>query len=416
MYVREPIVFEDDPVFALGREAAARIASGLPCINATVGVLVDDAGQLMILPTVAEVLRQARPQEWVPYAATTGAFGFCDAVLDEVLQNRPELREHALAFATPGATGAIGGALKIFLGRGESALTSSFCWSAYHIIARAADRGMVAFDMFESDHARFHVEAFERRLDELLGRQGRAVVLLNDPCHNPTGYSMSTGDWRDVADVLRRHCARGPITVILDAVYAAFSSTGVNTALHALEPLADDILIAIAWSASKSFTSYGLRVGALVAIASGRVTRTRIRDSIALHCCGTWANCNHGAMLAVTRMLREPALLGAVERERREVIGLLDARARLFAQAKNKLVQPAYSGGFFTSVFVDNAAQVAARLRTDGVYVVPLDGALRVALSSVKSSDVARMVATLEAQSFYDSSEIGSQLVNAHGL
>ena len=42
MFVATPVQFGDDPVFELHREALARRAKGRRCINATLGVLMDD--------------------------------------------------------------------------------------------------------------------------------------------------------------------------------------------------------------------------------------------------------------------------------------------------------------------------------------------------------------------------------------
>ena len=234
MYVVNPVVFGDDVTFALGREVAARKASGESCVDATVGVLMDDDGELAVLPTVVDVFRNTRPEEWAAYAATTGLDGFCEAVIDDCLSEWPSLREHAVAIATPGATGALRTALRTFLDRNQGFVTSSRTWSAYPIIAQATERRLVPFRMFRDGHRHFDVAALDRELGALMTAQGRALVLLNDPCHNPTGYSMSRAEWKAVADVLHKHSGRGPLAVVLDAVYGAFASLNTMPSAPAL--------------------------------------------------------------------------------------------------------------------------------------------------------------------------------------
>ena len=39
--------------------------------------------------------------------------------------------------------------------------------------------------------------------------QKRALLFLNDPCHNPTGYSMTAEEWRAVVERLVAHSRRG---------------------------------------------------------------------------------------------------------------------------------------------------------------------------------------------------------------
>jgi hypothetical protein len=60
-------------------------------------------------------------------------------------------------------------------------------------------------------------------------------------------------------------------------------------------------------------------------------------------------------------------------------------------------VCPPYGGGFFTTVFVDDPQHVAALLRARGIYVVPMPGSLRIALSAVRTDDVAELAYALRA-------------------
>ena len=52
-------------------------------------------------------------------------------------------------------------------------------------------------------------------------------------------------------------------------------------------------------------------------------------------------------------------------------------------------------GGFFVAVFTPDAQETAARAREKGVFVVPMDGALRVALCATPASDIPRLVQVL---------------------
>ena len=56
---------------------------------------------------------------------------------------------------------------------------------------------------------------------------------------------------------------------------------------------------------------------------------------------------------------------------------------------------PRYEGGFFVTVFTDEAHERAGRAKERGVFVVPQKGAMRVALCSVAASDIQRLVEAL---------------------
>ena len=156
-------------------------------------------------------------------------------------------------------------------------------------------------------------------------------------------------------------------------------------------------VVLVAWTASKSFAQYGARVGALVALHTEADERKRIESALGFSCRGTWSNCNHLGLLAITDLLSEPALKARADAERERLIRLLDERVAIYNSEAGRagLRYPRYEGGFFVTVFTAGAARAAAAMREEGVYAVPLEGALRVALCSTPARDVPRLVRAL---------------------
>jgi aromatic-amino-acid transaminase len=386
----------DDPIFALNAEANARKQKGETIVNATLGALLDDAGALAVLPTAARAVRETPSAEWAPYAPIAGPAPFLKAVVDDVAGANKALAARAAAVATPGGSGALRHAVASFLEPGQALLTTSFYWGPYQTIADEHDRKVATFRMFDGAGA-FDVAALDAEMTRLVKSQGRVLLILNDPCHNPTGYSMSKADWKATVDVIARHADAAPVTVLLDAAYSAFGpERGIAGPLAALAPVFDKALVLVAWTASKTFTHYGLRVGALVAFACEPEQRADLAAALTYACRGTWSNCNRGGMAAVTRLLVDPDVRAAAESERASLVKLLDERVAAFnaAAKKSGLRFPRYDGGFFTTVFAADADAAARRMREEGVYVVPIEGALRLGLCSVKAADVPRLVET----------------------
>jgi aromatic-amino-acid transaminase len=389
----------EDPIFAVHQEATQRIARGESIVNASIGVLLDDEGKLAILPASARAIREVKTEDWASYAPISGSPEFLDAVMDDLFAERPNMRAAAVAVATPGGTGAIRHTFSTFLEPGQALLTTSFYWGPYAILADEHGRKIRTFEMFDpaSKGSQFYLEAMDRAIGRELASQGRALLVLNDPCHNPTGYSMNERDWQAAADAIARHAERGPVAVLLDSAYAAYGRHGTSVALAALEKVVGRALVLVAWSASKTFTHYGLRVGALVALVPDAGERRRMQAALGYASRGTWSNCNHGGMSAITSLLRVPALSEAVTRERASLVTLLDQRVATFnelARAKG-LRYPRYDGGFFVTVFVDDSLAAAEKMKGDGVFVVPVEGALRVALCSVPAANIPRVVDSL---------------------
>jgi aromatic-amino-acid transaminase len=102
-------------------------------------------------------------------------------------------------------------------------------------------------------------------------------------------------------------------------------------------------------------------------------------------------------MLAITDLLETPELAARADAERGHLRALLGSRVEAFNRHAGAagLRYPRYEGGFFVTVFTPDAPATAARMRELGVYVVPLEGAVRVALCSTPAADVPRLVEAL---------------------
>jgi aromatic-amino-acid transaminase len=390
----------DDPIFALFREATQRRDRGEAIVNATVGALLDDDGKLCVLPTAARAVHEVSAEEWAAYAPIAGTPAFLEAVKLDLLGEEPALLDTAIATATPGGTGALRHAIANFLEPGQALLTTSFYWGPYATLADEADRRVETFSMFSAGDAsarELDVDALGQGIGRQIEAQGRVLLFLNDPCHNPTGYSMRPEEWKKVVRCLLAYSEKAPITLLVDFAYSAYSATDPHAFLAELVPLVGRVALLFAWSASKTFTHYGLRVGALVACIADERERRATEAAFSYSCRGTWSNCTRGGQAAITRLLSDRALAAACDSERSALQAMLRARVDAWNRLARpkKLAYPRYDGGFFVTVFHDEAFEKAASMKEAGVFVEPQKGALRVALSSVAERDVPRLVEAL---------------------
>ena len=386
-----------DVIFSLNAEATRRQGQGEAVVNATIGALLNDDGTLAVMRTPSQVLAELERGAWAAYAPIAGAPDFNQAVIRDTFRGLESFERCATAVATPGGTGALRHALMNYLEAGQKLLTTSYYWGPYQTLCDEHERGLDTFRMFAADGT-LDVGALDEKVGELLRAQGRVLLFINDPCQNPTGYSMTSAEWQAVVACLSRHAEKGPVTLLVDMAYFLYARAGDPRAfLKELTPLLGKTGVLFAWSASKSFTHYGLRVGALIACVPDEVERTQTQAALAYACRGTWSNCVKGGLAAVTKLLMTPALAQACDREREELKALLRSRVDAFnAQAKPRgLRYPRYEGGFFVTVFTEQWKEKAEQMKEAGVFVVPQAGALRVALCSVAEKDIGRLVDAL---------------------
>jgi len=385
----------NDPIFALNAEARARAERGESILNATLGALMRDDGSLAMIRSAAAAFEDVPSHIAAAYAPIAGTPGFLDAVLGDLFGNGP-LSEQAVAVATPGSTGALYQAVGNFLERGQAALAPSLYWGPYRVICEHQGRSVETFEMF-TPSLRIDVDALAAGLDRQLNAQGRALVLLNFPCNNPTGYSLDAGEWAEVAAAVAQAGRSGPVAMVLDYAYARFGGADAAAWIDVAPMILESATVLVGWTASKSYTQYGARVGALVALHRDRQERADIAAAVGYTCRATWSNCNHRGMIATQRLLTESSAAAAADAERGELVRLLGERVETFNRAAGAagLRFPRHDGGFFVSVLTPDSERTARAMRELGVYVVPVRGAVRVALCSTPADEAGRLAEAL---------------------
>ena len=59
--------------------------------------------------------------------------------------------------------------------------------------------------------------------------QGRILFVINDPCHNPTGYTMKSFEWDMVIDFMNEMSEDGtPVILLHDMAYIDYAKEGFS--------------------------------------------------------------------------------------------------------------------------------------------------------------------------------------------
>lgn len=110
-------------------------------------------------------------------------------------------------------------------------------------------------------------------------KQDRLVIIINDPCHNPTGYSLSRKEWSDVIEFLNVCSQTHSVVLLNDIAYIDYSyrQEKAKEYFEVFDQISDNIVVVIAFSLSKSMTSYGLRCGAALLLAKKKKRSIKLR-------------------------------------------------------------------------------------------------------------------------------------------
>ena len=393
---------QEDKIFGISNRAKAMIAEkgADKVINATIGSLLNDEGNLVVLSSVDKVFKHLSPRDYADYAPIGGIQPFREAVQKAAFgSHQPE--GFIEAVATPGGTGSLRNVISNYSDGGDRILTSDWHWAPYNTIAGEIGRSIDTFEFF-NDKRKFNVESFAEKVKELLGVQESLVIILNTPAHNPTGYSLTLEDWDNVIEVLcdASKCGKA-IALVIDAAYIDFAGDEeeYRRFLPKLEKLPENVISIMAYSLSKIYTLYGTRCGAMICIAKTREIADEFKRVCEYSSRGSWSNSAKVAQVILSRIYGDRELLENVNSERAYYREMLSKRGRAFTEAAEEagLEIVPFDAGFFISIPCDNPDEISARLEKEGLFIVPLAKGLRVSVASISEEKCRKLPAMIKA-------------------
>ncbi len=392
---------KEDKIFGISRRANEMIEEKgeEAVVNATIGTLLDDDGELMVLSSVDDTFMGLEPEEYAGYAPIGGIPAFRKAAVRAAL-GKYEPKGYTEAVASPGGTGAIRNIIANYSCPGDKVLTSDWHWSPYGTIASELGRSVETYEMFNEDR-QYNAEGLWEKTKQLLDAQDRLVIIINTPAHNPTGYALTNDDWKRVTDLLSNVPPEKRVTLLIDTAYIDFAGDEeqYRAFFPILETLPANILPTIAYSMSKTFTIYGMRCGAAICLAPTQEIAEEFRRVCEFSSRGSWSNCAKAGQSIIANIYADEALLARVSAERKDIREMLLARGRAFEEEARRvgLTIVPFDAGFFVSIPCDDPDAISAKLEKEGIFLVPLAKGLRVSVASISEEKCRRIPAKILA-------------------
>lgn len=391
-------------ILQISQEAKSLKKQYSDVIDATVGMLHHEDGRIFKYQCVENQLNELSDLEIYAYASVRGTEDFREGIFNwvfgEYADRLKKEFKHSI-IPTTGGSGAISNTFYNFNDFNQKVLLPNFYWSPYFNFAQEANIDLTTFSMYD-DLYNFNLVDFREKAFELAKQQSRLTVLLNDPSNNPTGLCMTKTDWVEVIKTLNevKKQLKVPVTLIHDIAYVDYqmkdssASREIFSAYFDLEP---EILAVIIFSGSKTFSLYGFRVGAQIGISR---TQKIIDDFTRVGDCsvrGRFSSVSQPGINIIGKILNEDKNRANFEKELVEARKLLQDRAKLFLEEaeKHDLELLPYYGGFFISILTDNK-NIFNELVKDHVFVIPMQGLIRIAISSLPLKDIPNLVKILK--------------------
>ena len=377
-----------DLILLINEKAHERQKAGFDVINGSVGMMMLDDGSLPVASEIRSVLSRHVTDHDLSYSSVAGPKDYAEALRHWFLASDfDEVAKKGLfsVIATPGGTGAL--SLAFFASRTAHSilLFPSLDWPNYEAIAAGFGLEYASYELYEEGH--FGLRALEKQIKETLTNHDKVVVVINDPCENPTGYSLSASEWQSLASLLNQKELRGRVELIVDVAYIDYAEEKTRSALkEAVRCLSKETVTSFCFSFSKTFSFYGLRIGALAIYGQER-SSVESRESLATgEARALWSVPNHMAMNAVTELISKKETFSSLKKNVEENRQLVARRAALFLSEADAVGLPyyPYKDGFFVTLRVKDAFGLAERLMKKDIFLAPVKtNGLRVALCAL---------------------------------
>ena len=358
-----------DPSFSSAGNAGAAIArfGKENVVDATLGVLKDDEGNFLSLPTVEKIYRSLPADELMDYAPIEGLSAFLSAAKEFMFQGHQPKGTYTSGVATMGGSGGIRHMIYNYVDEGETFLIPTWHWGPYREMATEYHRKWELYEMFdENDH--FNLKGMKEKALEILAKQNTLMAIFNTPANNPSGYSMTDEDWKEITDFFRQ-CAKDEskkLIILWDMAYIDYAGDPHETRsfLKFFEDMPENILTAVAFSMSKAFSVYGMRGGALMCLTTSKEVADEFEQVNTYSNRTTWSNGARGVQKMLVDIMADSAVKEQIDKEREAARLMLANRAELFVKEAREVglhILP-YQSGFFITVPARDTAGLADKL------------------------------------------------------
>lgn len=398
LLAKRSIIKEDKSnIITLGAIAKEMKKKDPSIINATIGMLYDEKGKLFTFKSVDKALSLLSADEKYAYASTPGSTDFHEALkrwifreyYDEFMANT-----YVGVMATPGGSGALSNTFTNYLNEGDKVLLPSFMWGNYKQFAYENHAEFETYELFNK-HGGFNLDDVKAKMNKIKLEQGRVMLVVNDPCQNPTGYTMTDNEWTCLIDIINEVSNDGtPVILIhdmayIDYDYRGFESTRNNMRLY--QKLNKSAMVVMAFSGSKTLALYGVRIGAQIAVSTCKENIDDFNRANKFSSRAKWSNTTNLGMNLVAKIILDKDMKEEFERELEISRNTLVTRANTFLSAckEANLVTIPFNCGFFVTIPCKNPEEVYKKLVEKKIHIIPMGNVLRVTLSAISIKDCA---------------------------
>ncbi len=397
LLAKRSVIKEDKSnIITLGAIAKEEKKKDNSVVNATIGMLYDEEGKLFSFKSVDKALSLLSTDEKYAYASTPGSKDFHDSLKRWVFrQYYNEFKDITSVMATPGGTGALSSTFANYANEGDKILVPSYMWGNYKQFAYENYASFDTYELFKDD--KLNLEDIKAKMLKHKKEQKRVLLVINDPCQNPTGYTMTNEEWQELIKIVNEVSEDGTPVVLLhdmayiDYDYRGFEATRNNLRLY--QNLNKNVLVVLAFSGSKTLALYGVRIGAQIAISTNKENVDDFARANKFSSRAKWSNTTNLGANLISKVVLDEHYRSKLEEELEIARNVLVTRAKTFIEEANKvgLKTLPFKCGFFVTIPCDNPDLVYKKLVEKKIHIIPMGNVVRVTISAISIEDCKKL-------------------------
>jgi aspartate/methionine/tyrosine aminotransferase len=376
----------------LGQSAEAKGTA----INATIGSAIEDDNSPMRLNSISKNINLDASKSF-PYAPSFGRPDIRARWREMILQKNPSLRNASISLpvVTSALTHGISMAGYLFVNPDEEVLVPSLFWGNYNLtFINAYHAKIKPYNLFKENS--LDIDAMSA---ELMGEGEKKILLLNFP-NNPTGYSPTIHEMKEIISTVEKAAKAGKKIVVIcdDAYFGLVFEDGIESQspFAWLANLHENVLALKVDGATKEDYVWGFRVGFMTYGIKGGTDAlyNALENKTAGAIRGNISNTSNLSQSLLLEAFDSPTY----QEEKKEKFNILKSRYEAVRQAlKNPdyasfFKELPYNSGYFMCIELKEGldADLVRKhlIEKYSIGTISLNNLLRIAFSAVAAKDI----------------------------
>ena len=109
-------------------------------------------------------------------------------------------------------------------------------------VAKENNLNIVQYKMFDENN-NFNLNDLKDKILDSFNKQNKALVIINSPLHNPTGYSLTNNEWKELVRFINEDCNNKEVILGCRPEHVRIQENGIKCKVNFIEQLGTESIL-----------------------------------------------------------------------------------------------------------------------------------------------------------------------------